>query len=129
MYAFHANCYPVRNPGQLVLTRGTKVSWSIIKIATWLRGFRRPFAVRLRRFFRFKQVLEFGHELADVFEIEIHGSKAHVGNFVVTAKAVHDQFANLACLPLALGRFKDESLRLVNNLLKLADGNRALFAG
>ena len=76
----------------------------------------------------FQQVFQFGHELLNVFEVEIDGGEAHIRDFVVPPQAVHDEFANLAGLALALGGFNHKSLGLIDNLLEPADRDGSLLA-
>src|ERR1035438_1233334 len=89
----------------------------------------RSFALWLGCILGLQQIFQFGHELSDILEIEIDGSEAHVGDFVVAAETVHDELANLTGLALAFGGFDDEGFGLIHNLLELADGDRTLFAG
>src|SRR5580692_719879 len=47
----------------------------------------------------------------------------------MSAKAVHDQLADLAGFALALSRFDDEGLGFIHDLFKSADRHWTLFAG
>src|SRR5208337_4091788 len=86
------------------------------------------FALRFSRVLGLEQVLQFGHELLYVFEVEIDGGKPDVRDFIVAAETVHDELADLAGLALALGGLDDEGLRLIDDLLQLADRHRTLLA-
>src|ERR1039458_2460324 len=94
-----------------------------------LWGFNCPFAVGLDRLFCLQQILQFRHELLDVFEVEIDGGKPYIRDFVIAAQAVHDELADFAGLALALGRLNDEGLGFIDDLFQLADGNGPLLAG
>src|SRR5581483_7100166 len=82
-----------------------------------------------RAFLRLQQVLQLRHELLHVFEVQVNRGEAHVGYFVVLAQAVHDQLADFAGFALAVSGVNDEALGVVDNLLQLANRDRALFAG
>ncbi len=53
-----------------------------------------------------QQVLQLVHELAHVFEIQIHRGEAHVGDFIEFPQPAHDQRADLRGGALALRRFR-----------------------
>src|SRR5207253_2786138 len=74
-------------------------------------------------------ILELHHELLYVLEIQVNRGEAHIRYLVVPTQPVHDQFAQLACLALAFGRFDYKSFRLIYDLLQLADRYGSLLAG
>src|SRR5216683_740223 len=91
------------------------------------------FALRFGRIFffarGFQQIFKLGHEFLHVFEVQIDGCEPYIRDFVVAAEAVHDELADFAGFALALGGLDDKSLGFIDDLLELADGHRALFAG
>ncbi len=86
-------------------------------------------AFGLGNIFGFQKIFEFGHELSDIFEIEVNGGEANVCDFVVAAEAAHDEFTDFAGFALALGGLDNERLGLVHDLLEFADWHGAFFAG
>ena len=70
------------------------------------RHFTALFALHFRYLFGLEQVLQFGHELLDIFEIEVDRGEADVCHFVIAPQAVHDQFADFAGLAFAFGRIR-----------------------
>ena len=87
------------------------------------------FGFRLRNVPGFEQIFQFGHKLLYVLEVEVHGGESYVGDFVVPAEAVHDQFADFAGLALSFGGFDHEGFCLVHDLLEFTDRYRTLFTG
>jgi hypothetical protein len=53
--------------------------------------------------FGFEEVFEFAHELADIFEVEVDGGEADVGDLIEPFQPVHDERAQLGGRPLAVG--------------------------
>src|ERR1700693_770703 len=75
-------------------------------------------------FFCFYEMPQLVHEFFHIFKIQIYRSEADVGDFVVAAQAIHDEFAEFAGLALAFLRIDDKGFGLVHNLLELADWHR-----
>src|SRR5262245_23544685 len=72
--------------------------------------------------FRVEQVFQLAHELADVAEVTIHGSKTHVSDLVETLELVHHQLADFVRPHLFLGTFLQRRFDLVGHAL---DGGNA----
>ena len=82
-----------------------------------------------RGFARADEVFYFGHELGDVFELQIDGREADVGDLVEGFKAAHDDLADVACTKLAVEGILDVLFDLIDDGFELASGDRAFFGG
>src|ERR1700730_9724198 len=82
----------------------------------------------LRHFLRLQQILQLGHELLYVFEVQINRSETDIRHFVIAPQPVHDQLADFAGLALPLRRLDDEPFRLIHDLFQPADGYGTLLA-
>src|SRR6266403_125725 len=77
----------------------------------------------------FQQIFQLGHEFFDVLEVQIDRSEPDIGDLVEFLDSVHQEFADLAGLTLALGRFMDKTLDFVDQGFELCRGDRPLLAG
>ena len=79
-------------------------------------------------FFRVQQILQLGHELADVAEMPVDRCEPHVGNLVELLQLLHDERADLVRGDFLLGALLQRALHAIGNRLERRDADRALFA-
>src|SRR5690242_6043683 len=82
-------------------------------VATASRTVKRCFSYRL--LLRIQQILQLGHELADVAELAVDGCEPHVGDFVQATELVHHQTADLVGAHLLLRPVLECGFDLVGN--------------
>src|SRR5205807_3330507 len=76
-----------------------------------------------------EQVFQLVHKLSDVLEVEIDRSEAHVSDLVELLQSVHHHPTHLRTRPLAIRRFGDVRLNVVDDLFELIGWDGAPFTG
>src|SRR6185503_12329037 len=73
------------------------------------------------------QRLQLVHEFGNVLELQIHGSKTYIGDFIKLFQSAHDLLADLTRWPLALRRFLHIFFDRVHNAVQFRRRHRTLF--
>ena len=80
-------------------------------------------------FFASKQLVQLGHEGADILELPVHRGKADIGHLVHILEPLHDHLADAAGGDLPIHLVLERLLDLLGDLLQGIKGHRPLLTG
>ena len=78
--------------------------------------------------FFLKQLVDFGHELAYILELQVDRGKSKVGNLVYPSQFGKKNFSDVNGIQLAFRAFLDGLFHFVDDLLELRQADRPFFA-